>query len=76
MTNVDPDKPADLVLDVSGKAIRSADGQLLTADRVDAVNSFAAPDNVKPRPFSAQRQGDRLRLTMPPKSVAVLALRP
>lgn len=76
VTNVDPDKPADLVLDVSGKAIRSADGQLLTADRVDAVNSFAAPDNVKPRPFSAQRQGDRLRLTMPPKSVAVLALRP
>lgn len=76
VTNVDPDKPADLVLDVSGKAIQSADGQLLTADRVDAVNSFAAPNSVAPRPFSARRQGDTLRLTMPPKSVAVLALHP
>jgi alpha-N-arabinofuranosidase len=76
VTNVDPNKPADLVLDISGKSISAAQGQLLTADRVDAGNSFAEPGHVAPRPFSAVRQGDTLRLTMPPKSVAVLALRP
>jgi alpha-N-arabinofuranosidase len=76
LTNVDPNKPAELVLDVAGKAVGSAQGQLLTADRVDAVNSFAAPGAVAPRPFSVLRQGDVLRVSLPSKSVAVLALRP
>ena len=76
VTNIDPDKPADLMLDVSDKPVRGAEGQVLTADRVDAVNSFTAPNVVIPRPISAVRRGDTLRLTMPPKSVAVVALQP
>jgi alpha-N-arabinofuranosidase len=76
VTNIDPDQPADLTLDVTGMAVRGAQGQVLTADRVDSVNSFAAPDAVAPKPIAAVRQGDTLRLAMPPKSVAVVALRP
>jgi alpha-N-arabinofuranosidase len=76
VTNIDPEKPADLALDVSGEAVHSAQGQVLTADRVDTVNSFAAPNAVVPKPIAAVRQGNVLRLTMPPKSVAVVALRP
>ncbi|WP_454884748.1 alpha-N-arabinofuranosidase [Sphingomonas oryzagri] len=76
VTNIDPNRPADLVLDVSGKAIGSAQGQVLTAAQSDSVNTFTAPNTVAPKPIAAIRQGDSLRLTLPAKSIAVVALRP
>jgi alpha-L-arabinofuranosidase len=76
VTNINPEKPADLVLDVSGMTVGSAQGQVLTAAQIDSVNTFAAPNAVAPKPIAAVRQANTLRLTMPPKSVAVLALRP
>jgi alpha-N-arabinofuranosidase len=54
----------------------SASGETLTASAIDSVNTFDAPKTVAPRPVSAQVQGDRLTLTLDPKSVTVLAVRP
>jgi alpha-N-arabinofuranosidase len=62
------------VLDVAGVKARGASGQVLTAAKVDAINTFAAPDVVAPKPIVAVRRGDRLVLTVPAKAVAVVGL--
>jgi alpha-L-arabinofuranosidase len=75
LTNVDPNRPADLTVRLSGMSARTAAGETLTAAAVDAVNTFEAPDAVAPKPFSAKVQGDRLALTLAPKSVTVFSVR-
>jgi alpha-N-arabinofuranosidase len=75
VTNVDPSRPAELTVRVSGMSARTATGETLTGAAVDAVNTFEAPDAVAPKPFSARVQGDRLTLTLAPKSVTVFSVR-
>ena len=75
LTNVDPNRPADLTVRLSGIGARTAAGETLTAATVDAVNTFEAPRTVAPKPFSAKVQGDRLALTLEPKSVTVISVR-
>ena len=75
VTNLDPNQPVEIALEVAGKSVRGASGQVLTAARVDAVNSFEAPGTVSPRHVEAVAQDGKLLLELPPKSVTVLAVR-
>ncbi len=75
VTNIDPNQPADIDLGVVGAAASSAAGQVLTAPEANAVNTFDAPHTVEPQAISASVVGGRLHLQLPPKSVAVLAVR-
>jgi alpha-L-arabinofuranosidase len=75
LTNIDPNRPADLAVRVPGTGARAAAGETLTAATVDAVNTFEAPTKVAPKPFSATVQGDRIVLTLEPKSVTVFSVR-
>jgi len=75
ITNLDPERPADIAATIAGARVASASGQLLTAARVDSVNSFDAPHTVEPKAIAAAVRDGRIELTMPPKSVAVLQLR-
>ena len=75
LTNIDPNRPADLAVRVPGTGARAASGETLTAATVDAVNTFEAPAAVTPKPFSATVQGDRIMLTLEPKSVTVFSVR-
>src|SRR5215218_7037432 len=68
-TNVDPNKPAEIEVNIAGMTARSAAGETLTAARVDSVNSFEAPRSVVPKPISAKLEGGRLSLKLEPKSV-------
>jgi alpha-N-arabinofuranosidase len=54
----------------------AAEGETLTAPSVDSVNTFDAPSTVAPRPIAAALQGGRVSLTVPAKSVTVVAIRP
>jgi alpha-N-arabinofuranosidase len=74
ITNLDPEKPLGIDADVSGMAIKSAKGETLTAPAVDSVNTFAAPNNVVPKPISAIVKGGRLNLTVEPKSLTVISM--
>ena len=74
LTNVDPNNPAEITADIPGLRIRSASGRVLTAAKVDAVNSFDAPNAVSPKPISARASSKGLTVKLPPKSVAVLAV--
>jgi alpha-N-arabinofuranosidase len=75
LTNVDPNRPADVTVRLSGMGARTAAGETLTAAAVDAVNTFEAPDAVAPTPLPAKVQGDLLALTLAPKSVTVVSVR-
>jgi alpha-N-arabinofuranosidase len=75
VVNLDPNRPADVALKVSGAAPKRASGRTLTAPSMTALNDFGAPPRVKPEPFTgAELQGDRIRLSLPSKSVTVIAL--
>lgn len=68
LINIDPNAPVRVALDHG----RSAGGQVLTAAKVDAVNTFAAPDQVAPRAVKMQAGAGGLVIEVPAKSVMVV----
>jgi alpha-N-arabinofuranosidase len=61
--------------ELKGVEASSVAGRILTADKLDAHNTFDNPDNVKPADFSGiQLEGNRLTGEIPPHSVVVLTL--
>ena len=76
LVNVDPNRSIRVQVAISGLAASAATGRILTAAVMDAHNSFDAPAVVAPQPFTgAVVTGDRLDVTLPPKSIVVLQLR-
>jgi len=76
VTNLDPAKPATIVANLAGARIASAKGQVLTAGRIDAVNTFDAPGAVAPKPYEAKASAKGLTLDIPAKSILVVQLEP
>jgi len=76
VTNVDPNQPVEIEVNLTGMTARSAAGETLTAARVDSVNTFDAPNTVAPKPVSAKAEGGRLVLRLEPKSVTVVSVEP
>ena len=76
LANLDPNNAADVAPSVAGLTATSAIGEVLTADRIDSINSFEAPHAVEPKPFSAKANGGALVLHLAPHSVTVVHLEP
>lgn len=74
VTNVDPNRAADIDVSFNGVTAKSASGETLTAPKVDSINTFDAPNIVTPKPFSAKAQGGKLSLRLEPKSVTVISI--
>jgi alpha-N-arabinofuranosidase len=74
VVNLDPGAAAQVSIDVPGAAFKRARGETLSAPRVDSVNTFQAPTTVAPKTFVAQAAGGKLKLTLAPASVTVVAL--
>ncbi len=74
ITNVDPHQAAEVDLNVTGINAKSASGEILTAPKVDSVNTFESPNTVVPKPISARAQGGKLTLQLEPKSVTVVSV--
>jgi alpha-N-arabinofuranosidase len=74
ITNLDPNRPAEVEVELRGYTARSAAGETLTAEKVDSVNSFDAPRTVAPKPASASVQAGKLSLKLDPKSVTVISV--
>jgi alpha-N-arabinofuranosidase len=75
LVNTDPNRPAQVTCKLVGFAARQVAGRVLTAGAVNAINTFDAPTTVQPRPFAgAALTADGLTVTLPAKSVVVLAL--
>ncbi len=76
LTNLDPTRPASVSANVADIAARSATGEVLTAERVDSINTFDNRAVVAPAPFRAAAEGGKLVLQLAPKSVTVVKLHP
>lgn len=76
LVNLDPHHAAHVAASLPAANVKSIAGAILTADTMDAHNSFAHPDAVKPAVFTgATLAGSQLSVEMPAKSVVVLTLR-
>jgi alpha-L-arabinofuranosidase len=75
LANLDPHKPASVSATIAGAKEGRVTGEVLTADAMDAHNTFDNPDAVHPVSFDGARlAGGRLTATLPPMSVVVLTL--
>jgi len=75
LCNVSPHQSADVMCELRGMALSAVSGQVLTADRMQAHNSFDAPEQVHPAEFhGATIHDNRVTMTLPAKSVVVLEL--
>ncbi|HEU5101290.1 MAG TPA: alpha-N-arabinofuranosidase [Roseiflexaceae bacterium] len=75
LCNVDPHQSAEVSCEVRGMALSAASGRVLTADHMQAYNSFEAPEQVRPTEFQSPTIRDNhVTCTLPPMSVAVLEL--
>jgi alpha-L-arabinofuranosidase len=76
LANLDPNKPAKVSANIAGASLGEVSGEVLTADAMDAHNTFEAPDAVHPAAFDgASIANGKLTLTLPPKSVVVLTVK-
>lgn len=72
---LDPERGVEVSSEVLGAAVRKVSGRILTAEDLNAHNTFERPEAVKPEPFSgASVEGGRLKISLPAKSVVVLEI--
>ena len=74
ITNVDPNEPVEVALNLAGITAKSASGETLTAPKIDSINTFDAPNAVAPKRISANALGGKLTLKLEPKSVTVVSI--
>lgn len=75
LVNLDPQHPAHLDVTLAPFAPKTVGGLVLTADKMDAGNSFDHPDAVVPQPFhGAAIAAEGIGVDLPAKSVVVLTV--
>lgn len=75
LTNLHPTNAAKVSVKLTGVQARGATGQVLTANAMNAMNTFEKPDALKPASFNGARvKGDQLSVDLPAKSVVMLSL--
>jgi len=75
LANLNPGKALTLTCPVIGETFKKVTGEVLTADSMNAMNTFEAGDNIKPATFNGFTYKDGiLTVNMPSKSVIVLEL--
>jgi alpha-N-arabinofuranosidase len=73
LANLDPRRAAPVVCQFEGFQPRQAGGRVLTADRMNAHNTFDHPRAVEPKPLTdVTVNAGQVEVTLPPMSVAVL----
>ena len=75
LCNLDPNEQGDVVCHLRGAEFSKVTGRILTAERINAHNTFDQPEQVKPTEFGAVKlEGTELTATLPPKAVVVLEI--
>src|SRR5690606_29990427 len=78
LAHTDPTRTAELEIDLRGLVNETFNiaATELTADKLDAHNTFEAPETVKPKSFTAfEVNGQSLKLSLSPMSVTTLTIR-
>ena len=75
LVNPAPEDGRDVMIDVQGMTVSQVTGRVLNG-KMDAHNTFDAPDTVQDRPFDGVKQSrDGLSVLLPPCSIVHLAIR-
>lgn len=75
LCNLNPNTPARIACQLRGAKAIGLTGRVLTAETMQAHNTFDAPENVKPSEFKAfETTDDGFTTTVPAKSVVALEL--
>jgi alpha-N-arabinofuranosidase len=75
LANLHHDQPASVKCAVKGAKTANVTGRILTTPAINTINTFDAPDRVKPAAFAgAKAAGDGLTIELPARSVVVLEL--
>lgn len=75
LTNANPHTAITVTAALEGVTAKGVSGRILTAPAVNSHNTFAAPHTVEPARFDGAKLADgKLTVTLPAKSVVVLAL--
>ncbi|HEX2936204.1 MAG TPA: alpha-N-arabinofuranosidase [Bacteroidales bacterium] len=76
LSNSDLKQAVDLNIDLRGAKFASVNGVILTANEINAVNTFEKPDVVKTTEFKgAKLSGNTLSVKLPAKSVVMIELK-
>lgn len=75
LVNLDPADSVEIETLIQGFEAASATGRTLTADAMDAHNTFDEPENVKPAEIDVELDGGTMKIELPAKSVTVIELR-
>lgn len=76
MVNAHATSAVNVACEIPGVTATAATGRILTADKLDAHNTFDAPEAVKPADFDGAKIADgKLTVELPPHSVVVLTLK-
>jgi alpha-N-arabinofuranosidase len=76
LVNLDPHRSARVRATFVGPATQGARGQLLTAQAMDAHNSFDHPDAVQLKPYAVHWGPGEPVFDLPPMSIVVVGLEP
>ncbi len=75
LVNANPNSAISVACTLAGISAKAPTGRVLTSGAMQDHNTFAAPETVKPQPFTgAQVNGNTLTVNLPAKSVVVLTL--
>ena len=75
LTNIDLERSAEIACEIRGACPTSASGRVLTAQTMNAHNTFDRPDALVPTAFDGFTLRDgTLTVELPPKSVVVVSL--
>ncbi|MCP5542884.1 MAG: alpha-N-arabinofuranosidase [Akkermansiaceae bacterium] len=76
LVNTHPSEDVSLTCSLGTLSAKSVSGRILTAPELNSMNTFDAPESVKPVAFDGASIADsKLTLTLPAKSIVVLELR-
>ncbi len=76
LTNIDPNQARDVGASIRGQHVTLVTGRVLSAETMNAHNTFDQPDAVHPARFDgAKLVGETLTVRLPPKSIVSLELR-
>jgi len=75
LVNTNPNTAITVLCTFAGLDAKAVSGRILTAPAMQDHNTFAAPEVVKPQPFTgAKFEAGKLSIALPAKSVVVLTL--
>jgi alpha-L-arabinofuranosidase len=75
LVNTDPNRSAPVSCKLAGLVLKTVTGRVLTADTMQAHNTFEKPDAVQPAAFTDFKvDGESLAVELPAKSVVVLEI--